>query len=44
MYLFCYSIPLKELRTNIHFRKGFSGVIKGFGGVYETAEAKLFQT
>jgi hypothetical protein len=25
---FCYRIPLKELRANINFRKGFRGVIK----------------
>jgi hypothetical protein len=60
---FCYNIPLKELRANIFFRKGFRGVIKdsavsirprkqlplsisdhgrGFGGLYQTTEVKLF--
>jgi hypothetical protein len=35
---FCYNIPLKELRANICFRKGFRGV-KGFSSLYQTAEA-----
>jgi hypothetical protein len=30
MYLFCYSIPLKELRADIRFHKGFRGVTKDF--------------
>jgi hypothetical protein len=37
-FFLCCSILLKELGANIRFREGFRGV-KGFGGLYETAEA-----
>jgi hypothetical protein len=44
--MFCYSIPLKELRANIHFWEGFCGVIKDhwdrgnrFRGLIEIAES-----
>jgi hypothetical protein len=40
---FCYSIPLKELRANIHFREGFRGVIMDSAVSIMTTEAALFQ-